>query len=129
MTIRYIIWTTTNQESIELRELLKPKSSIILPINDVITCIETKITQREIRGSVGEDMEIACLEVDEKFIRDLLTKSPLPKERKNFLEFLRMTKTPRTINEALDLINDRGGLEFLNERELHALDRLTSHFK
>ena len=37
-----------------------------------------------------------------------------------------MTKVPESINEALDLINERGGVELLSDREVAALDRLTN---
>ena len=55
--------------------------------------------------------------MDTKFVAD---------EKKNFIRFLERTKVPNSIDAALDLINAKGGLEHLNERELAALDRLTN---
>ena len=47
-------------------------------------------------------------------------------ERKNFNRFLELTKVPKTIDEALDLINEKGGVDFLSAREKYALDQLTN---
>lgn len=123
---RYIIWTTSFEDTNTLIDLLQDDCTVIVTISDSIVCIETKITPAKIRGRVGDDFEMACLEMDEKFVNRLLTKKFLSDEKKNFTRFLEMTRVPSTINEALDLISERGGVEFLSERERQALDRMTN---
>ena len=122
---RYIIWTTSYEDTNEIMDILSPHSTVVVSVTDVILCIETTITAARIRGYIGDDMEMACLEIDEKFIKKLMETKFVKSERKNFQRFLTMTKVPESIDEALDLINERGGLEFLSERELAALNRLT----
>jgi len=123
---RYIIWTTSHEDTNKIMETLNPHSSTIVSVTDVILCVETTLTAGRIRGYVGDDMEMACLEIDAKFIKKLMETKFIESERKNFRRFLTMTKVPESINEALDLINERGGVELLSEREVAALDRLTN---
>ena len=122
---RYIIWTTSYEDTNEIMDILSPHSTVVVSVTDVILCVETTLTAARIRGYIGDDMEMACLEIDEKFIKKLMETKFVKSERKNFQRFLTMTKVPESIDEALDLINERGGLEFLSERELAALNRLT----
>lgn len=124
--IRYIIWTTNFDDTNKVMEILTPYSSVIVSITDSIICIETKITAAKIRHYLGDEMEMACIEIDAKFIDKLMTKKFLEDEQKNFKRFLEMTSIPYSINEALDLINKRGGIEYLLERELLALNKLTN---
>lgn len=124
--IRYIIWTTNFDDTNKVMEILTPHSSVIVSITDSILCLETKISAARIRYYLGDDMEMACIEIDNKFIDKLMTKKLVDDERKNFTRFLEMTRVPNTINEALDLINKRGGIEYLLERELLALNKLTN---
>ena len=123
---RYIIWTTSFEDTNAIMEILNPHSSIIVSVTDSILCVESTLTPARIRGYVGDDMEMACLEIDDKFITKLMKTKFKEDEKKNFSRFLNLTKTPTSIDEALDLINHRGGLEYLSERELAALDRLTN---
>jgi len=123
---RYIIWTTSYEDTNEIMEILTPHSSVVVSVTDVILCIETTITAGRIRGYVGDDMEMACLEIDAKFVKKLMEAKFIESERKNFQRFLTLTKVPESINEALDLINERGGVEYLSEREITALNRLTN---
>ena len=123
---RYIIWTTSFEDTSTIMEALNPHSSIIISVTDAILCVESTLTPAKIRGLVGDEMEMACLEIDEKFITKLMKTKFKEEEKKNFGRFLNLTKAPATIDEALDLINERGGVEYLNEREIAALDRLTN---
>jgi len=123
---RYIIWTTSFEDTNKIMERLTPHSSVIVSISDRMICTESKLTAARIRYYVGDDMEMACLEMDIKFIRKLMDTKFVADEKKNFIRFLEMTKVPSSIDVALDLINTKGGLEHLNERELAALDRLTN---
>jgi hypothetical protein len=106
--------------------ILKPHSSIIISISDVMVCIESTLTNGKIRAYLGDDMEMACIELTDKFIKTLVNTKFKKSEKKNFGRFLNLTKTPVSIDEGLDLINERGGIEFLSEREVAALDRLTN---
>ena len=124
--MRYIIWTTSFEDTNIVMDILKPHSSVVVSISDVIVCVETKLTMARIRNYVGDEMEMACLEMDDKFINRLQTKKFLKEEKKNFERFLSMTFVPTSINEALDLINERGGVEFLTDRERDALDKMTN---
>ncbi len=123
---RYIIWTTSHKDTNIIMEVLSPHSSVVISVSDAIICIETTLTPARIRGFVGDEMEMACLEIDEKFITKLMRTKFKEDEKKNFGRFLNLTKVPETIDEALDLINERGGIEFLSDREVAALDRLTN---
>jgi hypothetical protein len=123
---RYIIWTTSFEDTNKIMEILTPHSSVIVSISDRMLCTESKLTAARIRYYIGDDMEMACLEMDVKFINKLMTTKFVADEKKNFARFLEMTKAPISIDEALDLINTKGGVEHLNERELAALDRLTN---
>ena len=123
---RYIIWTTSFEDTNKIMEILVPHSSLIVSVTDSILCVESTLTPARIRGYVGDDVEMACLEIDDKFITKLMKTKFKEDEKKNFSRFLNLTKTPTTIDEALDLINDRGGVEYLSEREIAALDRLTN---
>lgn len=123
---RYIIWTTSFNDTNFMMDLLKDHCTVMVSISDTIVCVETEITSSKIRELVGDDFEMACLEMDDKFIDRLLTKKFLADEKKNFYRFLEMTKVPTTINEALDLISERGGVQFLSERERQALDKMTN---
>ena len=124
--IRYIIWTTSFEDTNKIMEILTPHSSVIVSISDAMICIESKISVARIRYYVGDDIEMACLEMDIKFIDKLMSTKFVADEKKNFARFLEMTKIPLTIDEALDLINLKGGVDSLTERELNALDRLTN---
>lgn len=124
---RYIIWTTSYEDTNEIMEILNPHSSVVVSVTDVILCVETTLTAGRIRGYVGDGMEMACLEIDAKFIKKLMETKFVESERKNFRRFLTMTKVPESINEALDLINERGGVDLLSEREMAALNRLTNN--
>lgn len=123
---RYIIWTTSFENTNEIMDILQPHSSVIVSISDTIVCVETKLTSARIRAYVGDEMEMACIEMDDNFINRLQSKKFQQEEKKNFNRFLEMTRVPTTINQALDLINERGGVNFLSERELQALDRMTN---
>lgn len=123
---RFIIWTTNIKDTKKLVEILDPKSSIIVSISDRMVCIEAKLTTELIRKFIGPEMEMACLEMKPKFIEKLLRTKFVQDEKKNFIKFLELTKVPLTIDEALDLINERGGVEFLSERELSTLNKLTN---
>lgn len=123
---RYIIWTTSFEDTNKIMDILSPHSSIVVSISEAMLCVETTLSTSRIRGYVGDDMEMACLEITENFIKKLMNTKFKKEEKKNFNRFLGLTKTPETIDEALDLINERGGVEFLNEREISALDRLTN---
>ncbi len=124
--IRYIIWTTSFEDTNEIMKILTPHSSVIISISDAMLCIETKLSQSRIRYFVGDEMEMACVEMDNKFIQKLMKTKFLDDEKKNFSRFIEMTKIPNSIDEALDLINLKGGIELLSERELLALDKLTN---
>lgn len=123
---RYIIWTTSFEDTNSIMETLTPHSSVVVSITEAILCVETTLTAGRIRGYVGDEMEMACLEIDERFVEKLMKTKFLKEERKNFKRFLEMTRVPTSINEALDLINERGGVEFLTDREKEALDKLTN---
>jgi hypothetical protein len=123
---RYIIWTTNIDDTNFLMKLIEPQCSVVVSISKSILCVETEITPIKVREMVGDEFEMACLEMDEQFINRLLAKKFLEDEKKNFFKFLEMTKTPSTIDEALDLINERGGVEFLTRRERQALDKMTN---
>jgi len=123
---RYIIWTTSFEDTNTVMDILEPHSSVVISVTEAILCIETTLTPARIRGYVGDEMEMACLEIDEKFINKLMKTKFKAEEKKNFARFLNLTKAPSTIDEALDLINERGGVEYLSEREVAALDRLTN---
>ncbi len=124
--IRYIIWTTSFDDTNKIMEILTPHSSVVVSVTDAILCVETKLTSARIRYFVGDEMEMACLEIDNKFIEKLMKTKFLDDEKKNFSRFLEMTRVPISIDEALDMINLKGGVEFLSERELSALDKLTN---
>ena len=124
--IRYIIWTTSFEDTNEIMEILTPHSSVIVSISDAMLCIETKLTVARIRYFVGDEMEMACLELDNNFVDKLIKTKFVADEKKNFYRFLTMTMVPKSIDEALDLINIKGGIEFLSERELLTLDKLTN---
>lgn len=124
--IRYIIWTTSFDDTNKIMEILTPHSSVVVSVTDAILCVETKLTAARIRYFVGDEMEMACLEIDNKFIEKLMKTKFLDDEKKNFSRFLEMTRVPISIDEALDMINLKGGVEFLSERELSALDKLTN---
>jgi len=123
---RYIIWTTSFDDTNKIMDILSPHSTIVVSVTEAILCVETDLTPARIRGYVGDDIEMACLEIDEKFINKLMKTKFKEDEKKNFSRFLELTKAPSTIDEALDLINERGGVEFLSEREIAALDKLTN---
>lgn len=124
---RYIIWTTSFKDTNTIMDILTKYCDVIVSITDLIICIETKVTPARIRSLVGDNMEMACLEIDDKFIKKLLKTKFKKEERKNFERFLDLTWSPTSIDEALDLINERGGVEYLLEREVNALDKLTNN--
>jgi len=124
---RYIIWTTSFEDTNKIMDILSPHSSVVVSVTEAILCVETGLTPARIRGYVGDEVEMACLEIDEKFINKLMKTKFKEDERKNFSRFLELTKTPTTIDDALDLINERGGLEYLSDRELIALNKLTNN--
>lgn len=124
--MRYIIWTTNFTDTNIVMETLTPHASVILTVTDKILCLETKLTAAKIKGYVGKEMEMACVEIEENFIQKLMKTKFNSDEKKNFSRFLRLTEVPKTIDDALDLINTRGGIEFLSEREIIALDKLTN---
>lgn len=123
---RYIIWTGSFEDTNAIMEILKPHSTVLVSVSDKIICVETELTNAKIKKEVGDEFEMACLEMNEDFVNRLLSKKFLAEEKKNFYRFLQMTKVPKTIDEALDLINERGGVQFLTPREIQALDRLTN---
>lgn len=122
---RYIIWTTSTKNTMEIMRILDEYCEFIVSINEIIICVETNLTQANIRAYLGDEMEIAVIPITESFIAKLMTNKFKEDERKNFNRFLELTKVPTSINDALDLINDRGGLEFLTPREKQALEQLT----
>lgn len=124
--IRYIIWTGNIEDSDIVMETLESECSLIVSITDVIVCVETKLTTADIRNRVGDETEIACIELTEIFTNKLLNTKFIEEEQKNFRRFLNLTRVPKTINEGLDLISERGGVDFLTEREIEALDKLTN---
>lgn len=124
--IRYIIWTTSFEDTNKIMETLTPHSSVVISVTDSILCVETKLSSARIRYFVGDEMEMACLEIDNKFIEKLMRTKFVADEKKNFSRFLEMTRVPNSIDEALDMINLKGGVEFLSERELSALNKLTN---
>jgi hypothetical protein len=124
--IRYIIWTTSFNDTNKIMKILTPHSSVIISVSDAILCVETKLSQSRIRYFLGDEMEMACVEIDNKFIEKLMRTKFVEEEKKNFTRFIEMTKIPNSIDEALDLINLKGGIEFLSERELLSLDKLTN---
>jgi hypothetical protein len=124
--IRYIIWTTSFEDTNKIMETLTPHSSVVVSVTDSILCVETKLSAARIRYFVGDEMEMACLEIDNKFIEKLMKTKFVADEKKNFSRFLEMTRVPNSIDEALDIINLKGGIEFLSEREISALDKLTN---
>jgi hypothetical protein len=124
--IRYIIWTTNFEDTNKIMGILTPHSSVIVSVTDAILCVETKLSVARIRYFVGDEMEMACLEIDNNFVEKLMKTKFVAEEKKNFSRFLTMTMVPNSIDEALDLINVKGGIEFLSERELLALDKLTN---
>ena len=123
---RYIIWTTSLDDTYNVMNILDQYSSLIVSITGVIVCVETDLTSAKIRAYLGDEMEIACVPITQKFIDKLMTTKFKEEERKNFNRFLELTKVPTTIDEALDLISERGGVEFLSAREKYALDQLTN---
>lgn len=124
---RYIIWTTSFKDTNTIMDILTEHCGVIVSITDLIICVETRETPAKIRSLVGDEMEMACIEIDDKFIKKLLKTKFQKEERKNFERFLDLTWAPNSIDEALDLINERGGIEYLLEREVNALDRLTNN--
>lgn len=126
---RYIIWTTSLSDTSKAMDTLSPHSTVVVSISDTILCLETELTTSRIRSYLGDDLEMACIEIDDQFIKKLMKTKFKLEEKKNFSRFLNLTKIPETIDEALDLINERGGLEFLNSRERMALDKLYSKRK
>jgi hypothetical protein len=88
--------------------------------------VETKLTTGDIRNLVGDETEIACIELTEIFTNKLLNTKFIKEEQKNFRRFLSLTSVPTTIDEGLDLISERGGVDYLTEREIEALNRLTN---
>jgi len=122
---RYIIWTTSLEDTTQVLDILDPHSSLIVSITGVIVCLETDLSMARIRAYLGDEMEVALVPITESFIKKLMTTKFLEEERKNFSRFLELTKVPKTIDEALDLINEKGGVEFLSAREKYALDQLT----
>lgn len=123
--IRYIIWTTSFEDTNKIMEILTPHSSVVVSVTDSILCVETKLSASRIRYFVGDEMEMACLEIDNKFVEKLMKTKFVADEKKNFSRFLEMTRVPNSIDEGLDMINLKGGVEFLSERELSALNKLT----
>jgi hypothetical protein len=123
---RYIIWTVDFKSTNEIMDILTSYSSVIISITDMIICVETTLTQGKIRSYVGDEMEMACVEMTEPFITRLLHTKFIEEEQKNFRRFLHLTKVPKDIDECLDLINERGGIKFLQARELEVLYRLTN---
>lgn len=123
---RYIIWVTCLEDKNMVLNTLKVYSDITLSISDTILCIETDLTTAKIRGIVGDDLEMACVEMDDKFIEKIQRKKLKDSERVNLLKFLELTRGITTIDEGLDLISERGGLKYLTDKEIKALDRLTN---
>ena len=107
-------------------DILEPHCSMVVSITGVIVCVETDISVAKIRAYLGDEMEVAVVLITQEFIQKLMTTKFKTEERKNFSRFLELTKVPETINDALDLISERGGVEFLSVREKYALDQLTS---
>jgi len=123
--IRYIVWTTSFDDTNIIMDVLKPHATAVVSVTDVIICVETELSAGKIRTLVGDAMEMAVLEITDNFIEKLMNTQFLALERKNFQRFLDLTKVPKTIDEALDLINDKGGVDLLTNREKAALDKLT----
>jgi len=123
---RYIIWTTSLEDTNLAAVILKEHTTVIKSISNNMFCIETKLTSNTIRDYLGYEMEMVCVVLDEIFINKLINTAFKKEEKNNFIEFLNLTKTPNTIDEILDLINERGSVESLSEREVAALDRLTN---
>jgi hypothetical protein len=123
---RYIIWTTSLEDTNLAAVILKEHTTVIKSISNNMFCIETKLTSNTIRDYLGYEMEMVCVVLDEIFINKLINTAFKKEEKNNFIEFLNLTKTPNTIDDILDLINERGGVECLSEREVSALDRLTN---
>jgi len=106
--------------------ILSSHSRVTILVTDSILCVETTLTPAKIRAYVGNDLEMACLEMDDKFIAKLMKTKFKEDEKKNFRKFIKLTKLPSSIDEGLDLINERGGIKFLTDREVATLDRLTN---
>jgi len=123
---RYIIWTTTTDNTKVIMDILEPHCSMVVSITGVIVCLETDISAARIRAYLGDEMKIAVVLITNEFIKKLMNDKFKTEERKNFNRFLELTKVPETIDEALDLISERGGVEFLSAREKYALDQLTN---
>lgn len=126
---RYIIWTTSLEDTNTVMDVLDLHSSLIVTITGLIVCVETDLTSARIRVYLGDEMEVVCVPITKKFIDKLMTTKFKEEERRNFSRFLELTKVPETIDEALDLISERGGVEFLSAREKYALDQLTNPTK
>jgi len=124
---RYIIWSMSLRDNLKIMDRISLQSDVILLISNSMLCVETRLNCASIRLLVGDGMEMACVELDDTLINKLLATKFLESERKNLYKFLNMTKTPRTIDDALDLINMKGGVEYLSEREIEALDKLTNN--
>tara|TARA_R110000787_G_scaffold158984_1_gene272805 strand:- start:219 stop:554 length:336 start_codon:yes stop_codon:yes gene_type:complete len=105
---------------------LTSECNVIVAITDVIICVETKLTTGDIRNIVGDETEIACIELSETFTNKLLNTKFIKEEQNNFRRFLSLTSVPTTIDEGLDLISERGGVDYLTEREIEALNKLTN---
>ena len=125
--MRYIIWSVSLKDNLRIMDRITPQSDVILLISNSMLCVETRLNCESIRTLVGDHMEMACVELDDNLINKLLKTRFLESERNNLYKFLNMTKVPKTIDDALDLINMRGGVEYLRERELEALDKLTNN--
>lgn len=124
---RYIIWSMSLRDNLKILDRISPQSEVVLVISNSMLCVETRLNCESIRTLVGNSMEMACVELDDNLINKLLTTKFLESERNNLYKFLNMTKVPKTIDDALDLINLRGGVEYLSDREIDALDKLTNN--
>jgi hypothetical protein len=121
---RFIIWTTDLKSNNIISKSLESYSTISLIISDTIICVETDLSGHDIRDNIDSDIEIACIELDDDFINKLSKTKLNILEKTNFNNFIELTYTPKSIDEALDLIILRGGINNLHQREVECLDTL-----
>tara|TARA_R110000851_G_scaffold323413_1_gene490090 strand:+ start:75 stop:467 length:393 start_codon:yes stop_codon:yes gene_type:complete len=123
---RFIIWTIDLETSTSVINSIKDFSTTTILVSDSIVCIETELTNHEIESKIDPNIEIGCVELDIKLIKKLVNSKFKPKEKVKFDEFMTLTFKPNTINEFLDLILSKGGVDNLHQREVEGLDALTN---
>jgi len=124
---RFIIWIPSLGVVDNLIEALNEYSVTTEIISDHIFCIETTLSDSDIESKIDPSIEISCVELDTDFLHTLSKTKFNQKERRNLNRFIKITKSPTSIDEVLDLIISKGGVEHLHPRELETLNNLTNN--